>query len=254
MQTVKIAVCQVVLLDGDRSGNLARIENAIAEARDMHADVVCLPEMALLGWVNPDAHEKACPIPGKDSDRLCELAKKYGVFLCIGFAEKDGDGLYDSALLIDSRGGIALKHRKINLLSELMHPPYTAGDSIDVADTEFGRIGLLICADTHEDEILSQMATLKPDLLLVPYGYAADAEVWPEHGKKLEIVVCRAARKTGASCVGTNLVGQISHGPWKGRTYGGHSVVAERNGEVVVTGKDRDRDVIIVEVVVGTDR
>lgn len=251
MRAVKIAVCQVVLLDGDRSGNLVRIENAIVEAKGMRADVVCLPEMALLGWVNPEAHEKACPIPGKDSDRFCVLAREYGVYLCVGLAEKDEGKLYDSALLIDREGDILLKHRKMNLLTELMIPPYTAGDSVDAADSELGRIGMLICADTHDDDILKRMAKLEPGLLLVPYGYAAVAEAWPEHGKELEKVVCNAARKSKAVCVGTNLVGQITNGPWRGRTYGGLSVVADRSGKVLARGKDRDRDTVVVEVAVG---
>ncbi len=242
------------MLDGDRSGNLVRIENALDEAVTAGAEIVCFPEMALLGWVNPEAHKQASPIPGRDSDALCRLAKEHAVYLCIGLAEKSAGDLYDSALLIDRQGCIILKHRKMNLLGELMNPPYAAGGDVDVADTEFGRIGVLICADTHEDEILARMAALKPDLLLVPYGYAADAEAWPEHGKELEAVVCNAAGKTGTVCVGTNLVGQISHGPWKGRTYGGLSVIADRSGKVLATGKDRDRDIVVVEVAIRRDR
>lgn len=246
MSSLRVAMCQILSLDGDRGGNFARIENAIAEAKEMGADIVCLPEMVILGWVNPDAHKAACPIPGEDCDRLCELAVKYTVFVCAGLAEKDGLNLYDSAVLIDKDGRIILKHRKINLLTELMSPPYRAGDEVAVADTEFGRIGLLICADTHKEEILERMAALKPGLLLVPYGYAAAPTDWPGHGNELERVVAGAARKVGAPVVGTNLVGQITNGPWKGRTYGGHSVAADKNGHTTAKAKDRDRHVMLI--------
>ena len=111
MPSVRIAMCQTVCLDGDRKGNLARAERAVAEAAAGKAEIVCLPEMAIYGWVNPDAHERAHPIPGDDSERLCELAKKHDVFLCAGLAEKDGEHLYDSALLIDSGGRILSKHQ-----------------------------------------------------------------------------------------------------------------------------------------------
>ena len=120
MQTVRIALGQIVCLDGDRVGNLARIESAVREAKRQEADLVCLPEMALLGWVNPDAHQRAHAIPGEDSQALCKLARDHKVHLCAGLAEKAGDHLYDSALLIDDAGQILLKHRKINLLAELM--------------------------------------------------------------------------------------------------------------------------------------
>jgi predicted amidohydrolase len=250
MSAIRIALCQIVCLNGDRRGNLARIENAVAEATGMGAQIACLPETAIYGWVNPDAHDRAHPIPGKDSECLCEIARKHGIHLCVGLDEKEGDDLYDAAILINGAGQILLRHRKIILLSELMTPPYSPGGEVKVAQTEFGKVGLLICADTHEQPILARMAKLKPDLLLVPYGYAEKEEAWPNHGKQLERVVTNAAKVVDAPVVGTNLVGQITHGPWTGRTYGGHSVAADRTGGILTLGRDFDRDVRIVEVTV----
>ena len=214
----------------------------------MGAQIACLPETALYGWVNPDAHRRAHPIPGEDSQCLCGMARKHGIHLCIGLDEKEGERLYDSALLINDEGQILLKHRKIILLSELMTPPYSPGQDVKIVRTKFGQVGLLICADTHEQPILARMARLKPDLLLVPYGYAEKEEAWPEHGKQLERVVVNAAKTVGAPVVGTNLVGQITHGPWAGRTYGGHSVTADRAGGILALGQDFDRDVRIVSI------
>ncbi len=247
--TIKVAMCQIFILDGDRSGNLVRIENAIAEAKDNGADIICLPESAILGWENPNAHKRACPIPGDDSNKMCELAKKYQAYLCVGLDEKDGDKLFDSAILIDDKGLILLKHRKLIVLPELMEPPYTAARDVNaIVETKFGRIGLLICADTHEDKILKQMAKLKPDLLLVPYGYVEVEEKWPKHGRQLQKVVKNAALRTGAAVIGTNSVGEVTKGPWAGRVYGGQSVAADNTGKILETAKDRDRDVKIVSL------
>ncbi len=248
MRTVRVAMCQIFSLDGDRRGNFSRIENAISQAKDAGADIACFPEAVILGWVNPDAHERAYSIPGRDSARFCELARDYDTYLCAGLAEKSGGCLYDSVVLIDNNGKILLKHRKINLLSELMTPPYTPGDGFYSVETKFGKIGLLICADTHKSEILKRMAALKPDLLLVPYGYAAAENEWPGHGKKLEKVVKNTAKKTGAFVVGTNLVGEITKGPWKGRIYGGHSVAVDKTGRIISIAKDWDRDINIVSI------
>jgi predicted amidohydrolase len=244
-------MCQIFSFDGDRDGNFVRIENAVLQAKDSGAEIICFPEMIILGWVNSDAHNRAYPIPGKDSDRLCKLAKDYNSYLCVGLAEKDGSSLYDSVILISDKGKILLKHRKINLLSELMNPPYTPGKTVDVVETKFGRIGLLICADTHKDEILNRMAALKPDLLLIPYGYAAEENKWPGHGKELEKVVKQTAKKTGAPVVGTNLVGEITKGPWKGRIYGGQSIAVDKTGKKISIAKDRDRDINIFQLPIG---
>ena len=121
-----------------------------------------------------------------------------------------------------------------------------------MVETEFGKIGLLICADTHKDEILKSMAKLKPDLLLVPYGYAAEENQWPGHGKELEKVVKAAAKKTGAPVVGTNLVGEITKGPWKGRIYGGQSIAVDKTGKAISIAKDRDRDINIFQINTGS--
>ncbi len=245
---VRIAMCQMVCLDGDRRGNLARIEGAVAEAAGMGADIACLPETALYGWVNPDAHRRASPIPGPDAQCLCQMARKHGIYLCAGLDEKEGEDLYDSALLIDDAGQILLKHRKIMLLSELMTPPYSPGGDVKVVPTRLGKIGVLICADTHEREILSRMAKPKPDLLLVPYGYAAEEDAWPKHGKQLERVVANAAKTVHAPVIGTNLIGAITHGPWTGRTYAGHSVAADQKGKILALGRDFDRDIVMVTI------
>jgi len=241
-------MCQIFSLDGDRAGNFMRIENALREAKAAGAEIACFPETALLGWVNPDAHHRACPIPGADSNHLCKLAKAHDIYLCAGLEEKDGGKMYDSAVLIDNEGRILLKHRKINLLAELMTPPYAAGESVDAVETEFGKIGLLICADTHENKILKRMAALKPALLIVPYGYAAEEHQWPKHGKQLEKVVKNTARTTGAFVVGTNLVGEITNGPWRGRVYGGQSVAVDNAGRTISVAKNRDRDINIFSI------
>jgi len=248
MSIIRVAMCQIVCVDGDRRGNLARIDLAAEEAARAGAEIACFPETALYGWVNPDAHRRAHPIPGKDSRRLCEIASRHGLYLCVGLAEKAGENLYDSALFIDPRGRILLKHRKIILLSELMTPPYTPGSEVQVAETPLGKIGVMICADTHEQEILAKMAKLKPDLVLVPYGYAAKEEAWPEHGKALERVVTNTATMCDAPVIGTNLIGQITHGPWIGRTYAGHSVAADRTGKILACGRDFDRDIVLITV------
>jgi len=246
---IRVAICQIFCLDGDRSGNFARIENALLEAKKAEADIACFPETALLGWVNPEAHQRAHPIPDEDSDRLCRLAEKYEIHLCIGLAEKEEDRLYDSVILVDDRGKILLKHRKINILTTLMTPPYSPGKDVGATWTKFGKIGLLICADTFQTDILERMAGLKPDLVLVPYGWAADEEKWPQHGKELQKTVSRAARTIGSPVVGVDLVGEITHGPWTGMTYGGQSVAADSRGEIIAIAKDRDREVMIVQFI-----
>lgn len=248
-RTVRVAVCQILSIDGDREGNFRRVEYALEQASAAHADIAAFPESIILGWENPEAHSMAAPIPGADSDRIAALARKYGLMISIGLDEKDvgkdGARLYDSAVLVDRSGKLLWKHRKLNVLAYLMDPPYSEGaiDGVGVVETEFGRIGLVICADTFQDEVAKRIEALAPDLMLVPYGWAAPMDQWPEHAKQLEALVRRRAAQWKSPVVGTDLVGQMSHGPWKGQTYGGASVVVDATGKVLHILRDRDVEV-----------
>ncbi|HTP89002.1 MAG TPA: carbon-nitrogen hydrolase family protein [Bryobacteraceae bacterium] len=250
---LRVAVCQVLAIDGDREGNFRRIEYALEDARAGHADIAAFPESVILGWENPDAHRLAAPIPGADSDRIAALARKYGLMISIGLDEKDGGRLYDSAILVDRTGAILWKHRKLNVLPQLMDPPYSTGspDGIGVVETPWGRIGMVICADTFGDAYAERIAGLKPDLMLVPYGWAAPVDKWPGHSKELERLVSRRAALWKCPVIGTDLVGVMMHGPWKGQTYGGASLVVDASGAVVATLRDRDVEVRVVEVKTG---
>ncbi len=253
-KTVRLAVCQILVIDSDREGNLRRIEYALEQAEAQHADIALFPESSILGWENPEAHRLAEPIPGKDSDRIAGLARKYEVMIAIGLDEKDGDRLYDSAILVDKTGKLLWKHRKINVLPELMTPPYAQGrpEDIGVVETEFGRLAVLICADTFTDAYLERLKALKPDLMLVPYGWAAENDQWPEHSKLLEELVKKRAAQVGCPMAGVDLVGEMTHGPWQGQTYGGSSFVADGKGTILLTARDRDTDFRVIGLAVGS--
>jgi len=252
-RNVRLAICQILAIDGDREGNFRRIEYALEQAEAKKADIAIFPESSILGWENPDAHRTADPIPGRDSDRIAALARQHHVMIAIGLDEKDGDKLYDSAILVDKTGKLLWKHRKINVLPELMTPPYSQGkpEDIGVVDTEFGRIAVLICADTFSDSFVNRMKELKPDLMLVPYGWAATNDKWPEHSKELEELVKRRAALVRCPMAGVDLVGEMTHGPWAGWTYGGSSFVADGAGKILLTAKDRDTDLQVIDVAVG---
>jgi predicted amidohydrolase len=251
---VHLAICQILVIDSDREGNFRRIEYALEQAAEQHAQIAVFPESSILGWENPDAHKMATPIPGTDSDRIASLARKYNMMIAIGMDEKDGEHLYDSAILVDKSGNLLWKHRKINVLPELMTPPYSQGrpEDIGIVETEYGCIAVLICADTFSDSFVEKMKTLKPDLMLVPYGWAATNDRWPGHSKELEDLVSRRASQVRCPMAGVDLVGEMTHGPWTGWTYGGSSFVADGTGRILLTARDRDSDLRVIDLPIGS--
>lgn len=246
---MKFAIAQVHCIDSDLEGNLRRMESLAEEARRAGASAVFFPEAVDLGWVNPEAWSLAGPVPGSVSQAISEIAGRKGLWIGTGLIERDGEDLFDSAVLVSPEGRIVLKHRKINLLSELMDPPYRPGNGGDirVVDTPLGRIGILICADCFDSRLVGRMAELRPELLYVPFGWAHPVQGWPEHGFQLIKTVQSVARRCRAFVIGPNLVGKISSGPWKGRTYEGLSLAADPDGVLLVQGKWNQVELILVD-------
>ncbi len=245
---MRIAISQIECIESDSEGNLAKIQDAIEVASAQQADLIAFSESIILGWINPEAFTLACPIPGRDSDRICRLAKENKIHVCLGLDEKEGDQLFGAAILVDDGGHILLKHRKINVLPHLMTPSYSIGNSVSVVETKFGKVGILICADSFQDTILMEMLSYQPDIVLIPYGWAAEDHQWPMHGDELVKVVQHAAQTMKCAVVGPNSVGKIGHGIWKDRIYNGQSVAVNKFGEVIARGKAGEADLIFIDI------
>jgi len=246
--SVRLAACQI-LVDGDRDAAFERIDRAMGEAVAQGAQVACFPEACLFGWLNPIAYRLADAIPGPSTERLGQLARRHQLMIAVGMAERDGVHLHNAVVLIGKDGSLLAHHRKINIMEGLMEPDYTAGQaaSSSYADTEFGRIGLLICADTFDDSIVLQLGAARPGIVLVPYGWAAPAEDWPEHGRSLHSWISHTALRVQAPVLGVDSAGTLTHGPWKGYVLGGQSAFSDSAGARSTPMADRKPEVRVFD-------
>ena len=237
----RAALIQMTVVGGDLQANLTRAEGHIAEAARAGAQLAILPETLDLGWTHPSCRELAAPIPGGEAaNRLCAAAAKHRIHLCAGLTERDGEHIFNAAILIDPSGRILLKHRKINELS-IAHDIYDQGDRLNVADTELGRIGLMICADAFaEGQVLSRaLGCMAAEVILSPAAWAVPADhdpirepygaLWREH-------YIPVAREFHTWIIGVSNVGPITGGPWAGRKCIGCSMVIDPAGREVLQG------------------
>ncbi len=72
-------------------------------------------------------------IPGYYSDRLAQLAKMRDAYICSGIVEKDGNTIYNSAILISPDGDIIHKQRKISLAGCDIAGGFSPGSEIEMA-------------------------------------------------------------------------------------------------------------------------
>lgn len=98
--------------------------------------------------------ENAVDVPGEAVDRLGEIAREHNVYLVIGVIEKDGEisggTLYCTTLYFGPDGGYLGKHRKLKPTgSERLIWGEGDGSTLTVIDTEFGKVGGLICWENY---------------------------------------------------------------------------------------------------------
>ena len=102
----RLSVAQFVP-DDKVAVNLDRIADFAREAKARDgAELVVFPELAATGLSDPAA--SAEPIPGPATDRLCALAAQLDLYLVCGLAERSGDVVYNSALLVAPDGGVTV--------------------------------------------------------------------------------------------------------------------------------------------------
>lgn len=146
-KSFKVAMVQMSVQGNNIPANLATATRLLKQAAAGNARVAVLPECMDIGWTHPGSLHNATAIPdGVVFKTLSHLAKELNMFICSGLTEKDKEKTYNSAVLIDNKGHLLLKHRKINEL-DIGKPYYALGDRINVIDTELGRLGIMICAD-----------------------------------------------------------------------------------------------------------
>ncbi len=143
---------------GEPEHNCEKILNVL---KDVEADLIVLPELALSGYYFKDKAESLqyAETPGQSErlDKLIRLAKDRALHLIIGFAERKGNQCFNSAALIGP-GGIEHIYRKAHLFNEEKFW-FDKGDTpFTVNDIHGVKIGIMICFDWAFPEVIRILA------------------------------------------------------------------------------------------------
>ena len=149
----------------DRDATIEKLDGLVADAAAGGARLVVLgesfvPAFPLWNLIHApmDQHrffrslyEQALLVPGPHSQRIGAIARQHGVFLSVGVTERSPismGGLYNTNLLFDPSGALINRHRKLvpTWAEKLTWAPGDASQ-LRPAETEIGRIGVLICGE-----------------------------------------------------------------------------------------------------------
>ncbi len=233
MEKIKIAAIQMSTV-ADKMENVRTVKAYLEKIKDENPDFVILPEMFCCPYQTENFPIYAEKEGGPVWQQLSGYAKQYGIYLIGGsMPEKDAEGnVYNTSYIFDREGKQIGKHRKVHLFDIDVKggqtfkesDTLTAGDSDTVFDTEFGKIGVMLCFDIRFPELSRMMVNDGAKVIFVPAAF--NMTTGPAHWElsfrtraldnQIYMVGCAPARDVSA--------GYIS---W------GHSIVTDPWGRVI---------------------
>ena len=205
--TVRVHCAQLGPVVGDLAGNKARSTAAVGAAAAAGAQVIVLPELVTASYCFVDAAEAAAQAIDLDDPVFADWSAAGDGAVVVGSVAERGSGgeIYNTALVVDG-AGIRATYRKVHLWNgELRF--FTPGDKpAPVVDTEFGRLGVLICYDLEFPENTRALAVRGAELLVVPTNWPIVDRPAGEHPPELIIAMAaaRVNRMAIACCDRTN--------------------------------------------------
>ncbi len=165
----RASVVQMAPTAGDVVGNLDRIATLAAGPEAAGSDLLVFPELAVCGPIMDMAtvESVAEAVPGPATERLREIAARSSTLVVAGLAERDGDRLYNSAVLVSPEGVVGV-YRKIHLTADDKAWATPGDGGLPTFDTPVGRIGLLIGYDAVFPEAARSLAIDGADLIACP--------------------------------------------------------------------------------------
>ena len=132
------------------------------------ADIILLPEGITIVGNGKKYADVAESIPGPSTAALGEAARRKNAYIAAGIYEREGVAVYNTAVLIDRNGNLVGKYRKVYLPREEIEGGITPGSSYPVFDTDFGKVGMMICYDQMFADPARALALQGAELLLLP--------------------------------------------------------------------------------------
>lgn len=182
---VKVALCQRGVT-GSKEQNIAETVSMIEEAAE-HCpglDLIIFPEY---NYYEALSLEEACAnsetMDGRYITEMKKQARRFGVNLIPGsFAETCGEKVKNTCALIDRSGEVAGSYSKVHLMDAIGIRESDAavpGDKLGVFDTDFGRIGLMVCFDLRFPEQPRSMVLQGADIIFCAASFPTGSPLPP---------------------------------------------------------------------------
>ncbi len=243
-----------------RAQVVARLVALLRQARSNGCDLVVFPELALTTFFPRWYFEKQEEVdafferemPGPETSTLFDTARELGIGFYLGYAElatEEGRARrFNTAILVNRRGQIVGKYRKIHLPGHAEHEPWRRFQHLEKRYFERGNLnwpvfrtelapgvtglaGMAICNDRRWPETYRVMGLQGVELVLIGYNTPVHNPPAPEHDA-LSHFHNSLVMQAGAYQNGTWVVGVAKAGCEEGVDQIGNSVIVAPSGEI----------------------
>ena len=224
---MRLALWQGTSPASDLDSACAQAEAALAAAAAMGAKALVLPEVWLPGYNQPDIPTQALALDSPPLRRLATAAKRHATALVVGYAERDGTRLFNSAACFGPDGTFLSNYRKAQLYGLRERALYTPGDALPTFRLGTETAAILICYDVEFAPHIKSLADRGTTLILVPTANMAPFTHVP-----------RATVPAMAACHGLTIAYANYCGTEGDLAYVGLSTIAGPHGEILAQAGD----------------
>jgi predicted amidohydrolase len=235
-----VAALQTDPVFGDAAANVAAIDTQLA---GVEADLVVLPELCTSGYSFRDrdealAHAERFP-SGPLSERLLAWSERTGGMIVAGFAERDGDCVYNAAAVV-AAGRPLGTYRKLHLFGFEREVFDVSEGPLRVFEHDGLRVGVMVCFDWIFPEVARTLALQGADVIAHPSNLVLPG--WCQQAMLVRALENRVYTVTA------NRTGAEHREPRPALRFTGLSRIAAPSGQSLADGPEQGTTVLRAEV------
>jgi predicted amidohydrolase len=152
--------------------NIEAVKTAIQKAAKQKPVLIALPEYFTVPSCMGDFKDA-----GKISQETCRRTLDFletisgelgDIYLLGGSVLEEENGKYYNTNTLWKNGSLLAKYKKINPIAAEIKAGVAKGTQPIVVNTEIGKIGLLVCADSFDPDLVKQTANLGAEIVSLP--------------------------------------------------------------------------------------
>jgi NAD+ synthase (glutamine-hydrolysing) len=243
MNTLRIALAQINPTVGDLEKNTALVLDYIDRSREVGADIVAFPELALTGYPPEDLLLKPHFVRENIEalDRIIEAARE--LIIVVGFVDTDGSDIYNAAAVIAGGKLVDAYHKNFlpnyGVFDEERY--FQSGTRCPVFSSGQARIGVNICEDIWYPGGPAKLQALVGDAHLL-----INISSSPYHARKTvdrERMLCTRAEDNAVALAYCNVVGGQDE-----LVFDGNSLIIDQDGRPIARGLPFAEDLIVADI------